>query len=388
MLRLLHTADVHLGARHTDLGERAAAQRERQFAAFQRTVQVALDQRVDLFLIAGDLFDSNTQPRRSVERAAGELRRLAQATIRTVILPGTHDVYDRSSVYRAHDIAALAGLDGSSDLLVVLSPDRPEVVHPALDAIVYGRCFATKRAPESPLAGLDAAADGRASWHIGLVHGALAIPGSTDRDDVVITQDEIAASGLDYLALGHWHSTYQGRAGRTQFAYSGAPEPVAVDQDRAGNVLVVTLDGDGDDRRVSVEEVRVGRTRFQRVDFDAGELSGQSELLERLRGLADTDLVLDVELRGIRHDELDLDADEIEAILAPDFMNVRVRDHSVAALSEGSLPPPDTIAGAFERDLMGQIAALEADGRAVEALELRDSLRTGRLLLAGREIAL
>ena len=34
MLRLIHTADVHLGARHDDLGDQAAAQRERQFAAF------------------------------------------------------------------------------------------------------------------------------------------------------------------------------------------------------------------------------------------------------------------------------------------------------------------------------------------------------------------
>ena len=84
MLRLLHTADVHLGARHADLGEAAAAQRERQFAAFQATVELALDEKVDLFLIAGDLFDSNTQPRRSVERVAAQLKRLALASIRTV----------------------------------------------------------------------------------------------------------------------------------------------------------------------------------------------------------------------------------------------------------------------------------------------------------------
>src|SRR6478672_12544394 len=100
MLRLLHTADIHLGARHSDLGEQAAAQRERQFAAFSRSVDLAIDERVDLFLIAGDLFDSNTQPRRSVERVAAELRRLVAAKIRTVIIPGTHDVYDRSSIYR------------------------------------------------------------------------------------------------------------------------------------------------------------------------------------------------------------------------------------------------------------------------------------------------
>ena len=74
MLRIIHTADVHLGARHDDMGEQAAAQRERQFAAFSRAVDLALVEKVDLFLIAGDLFDSNVQPRRSAERVAAELK--------------------------------------------------------------------------------------------------------------------------------------------------------------------------------------------------------------------------------------------------------------------------------------------------------------------------
>ena len=78
MLRIIHTADVHLGARHDDLGEQAAAQRERQFAAFKATVDLARAEKVDLFLIAGDLFDSNVQPRRSVERVTAELKRLAE----------------------------------------------------------------------------------------------------------------------------------------------------------------------------------------------------------------------------------------------------------------------------------------------------------------------
>src|SRR5918999_668355 len=101
MPRLLHMADVHLGARHHDLGEAAAQQRERQFAAFSRAIDLALSERVDLVLVAGDLFDSNAQPRRSVERVAGELKRLVAASIATVILPGTHDVYDAASIYRA-----------------------------------------------------------------------------------------------------------------------------------------------------------------------------------------------------------------------------------------------------------------------------------------------
>jgi DNA repair protein SbcD/Mre11 len=388
MLRLLHTADVHLGARHTDLGEQAAAQRERQFLAFQRSVDLALAEHVDLFLIAGDLFDSNTQPRRSVERVATELRRLAQAAVRTVIIPGTHDVYDRSSIYRANDLVALAGLPAATDLLVVLTPERPEVVLPAVDAIVYGRVFETKRAPQSPLAGFDASRDSRATWHIGMVHGALAIPGRTDGDDVVFTTDEIAASGLDYLALGHWHSAQSARAGAVQYAYSGAPEPVAVDQDRAGKVLLVSLDLVKGVRTVTVEERVVGRTQFEKLELHAAEVGSQPALIESLRSRANPDLVLDVRLTGVRPDELDLDLTEIELGLAPSFLRVRVRDVAVPALSEGSLPPPDTISGAFIRNVQARIGELEAAGEAEPAAELRDVLRLGRLLLSGQEVTL
>src|SRR5215212_5721610 len=58
MLRLLHTADVHLGARHADLGEHAAAQLQRHLAAFFVFNDPATTEKVDVVLIAGDLFDS------------------------------------------------------------------------------------------------------------------------------------------------------------------------------------------------------------------------------------------------------------------------------------------------------------------------------------------
>jgi len=388
MLRLLHTADVHLGARHADLGEHATALRERQFAAFVATVDLAIAENVDLMLVAGDLFDSNTQPKRSVERVATELKRLVKASIRTVIIPGTHDVYDRSSIYRVHDLKALAGSTPDDDYVTVLTPDRPDVHLASCDAVVHGRVFPTKRAPHSPLEGLDAEADERARWKIGLVHGSIAIPDRTAGDEVVVTKEEIAASGLHYLALGHWHSAQQGKAGSVSWAYSGAPEPVAVDQDRAGKVLLVRLDRAGSSTTVTVEERTVGRTRFERVEIDAATVTSQPALIERLGTSADPDLVLDVRLTGVRADELDLDLDEIEAALKPSFLRVRLRDASAAALTEGSLPPPDTIAGAFIRDVEGRIAELEAADRTDEAAELRDVLRLGRLLLGGHEVSL
>jgi DNA repair exonuclease SbcCD nuclease subunit len=391
MLRLLHTADVHLGARHDDLGEAAAAQRERQFAAFKATVDLAIAEKVDIFLIAGDLFDSNTQPRRSVERVAAELKRLGAARIRTVIIPGTHDCYDRSSIYRAYDLATLAGSTQDDDLVTVLTPTVSSVHLAACGAVVQATVFATKRAPHSPLRDLRVSAEPAADWHIGMVHGAIAIPEKTDRDEVVVTKEEIAATGLDYLALGHWHSAQQGKAGGTTYAYSGAPEPVAVNQDGAGKVLLVDLDEAAGVKKVTISERVVGKTKFDKLDIDASTIGTQAQLLKALASRADPDLVLEVRLTGVRPDELDVDSTEVEDQLKGSFMRIRVRDVAKAALTDGTLPSPDTIAGAFIRDVEARIAELEADPRdakVVEAAELRDVLRLGRLLLAGHEVTL
>jgi len=141
-------------------------------------------------------------------------------------------------------------------------------------------------------------------------------------------------------------------------------------------------------RSVTVEERTVGRTTFRRMDMDAAELPSQAAFIGRLIGEADPDLVLDVRLTGVRQDELDLDMDEVESALASSFLKVRVRDASVPALSTGPIPGPDTISGAFIRDLEARIADLEAAEDGEQAREMRDVLRLGRLLLSGQEVTL
>jgi len=387
MPRLLHMADVHLGARHDDLGSTAAAQRERQFAAFQRAVEMALAEKVDLVLICGDLFDSNSQPRRSVERAAAELGRLVKRHVPVVIIPGTHDCYDAASIYRVFDLAEMAGAPPESDLLTVLTDVRARIDFDQLGVTVVARVFAAKRAPESPVIALRemaaaAAQPGKGrNWTVGMVHGSLAVPGKVDQDEVIFTEKEVAQSGLDYLALGHWHSFREGRAGETTWAYAGSPEPVAVDQDGAGQVLLVEMTERGGRRHVTVEPRPVGRTRFRRLELDSAAVVAQPELESWLRELADPDLVLDVRLVGVRPEEFDVNVDELERQLQGAFLRLRIRDVSVAPLPERVIAPADTILGALTRDFRTRIDEHEASGDADRAAEAREGLRLGVLLL-------
>jgi hypothetical protein len=220
--------------------------------------------------------------------------------------------------------------------VTVLDPDHPDVHLRSLDVVVHGRCFPTKRAPSRRSSG---SMPRPTSGDV-----ARRTPPRGDRDR---RQDrrrrrrhhhaEIEASHLDYLALGHWHSTSKGKAGRTTYAYSGAPEPVALDQDRAGNVLLVTLDSTDGKKRVLVEERKVGR-RASSGSSSTPRRRLAAGLVKKLRERANPDLMLDVELIGVRPDELDVHVEEVESELADQFLKLRVRDKAVSPLPDGPSP--------------------------------------------------
>lgn len=384
MLRLLHMADVHLGARHPDLGEAASALRERQHAALRAAVDLAIAERVDAVLIAGDLFDANTAARRTVERAAAELARLAAERIRVVLIPGDHDPYTRASVYRAADLPSMA----RGAMVTVLAPGQPWVHLDTLDTVVVGPAdtsgSTTVAAPSAFALSGDDPRLPAAAWRIGLLHAAVGEgPGE-------LPEAAIGSSGLDFVALGHEHAAADGRVDGVAWAMAGSPEQVAADRDEPGTVNLVTLDVRGSAKSVTVERRVVGSSWHRELDVDASQLGSQAALVERLRAAADPELVLDVRIVGERPDELDLEPAAIEDALRGSYLCIRVEDASRPPLTPGTLPPPETVAGSFMRNVEAQIAELEAadteasDG---EAADLREVLRLGRRLLAGTEAA-
>ncbi len=358
MLRLLQTSDLHLGARAVDLGEAAATLRDRRFAAFERTLALAVSEQVNLVLIVGDLFDSNNVTRNLVGRVAKSLAGLATAGIKTVILPGDHDRLDPSSAYHAFDLAALAGTPGS---IIVLDP----AAGPAGDLTLTEldlRITARFPAPDLP--------DDR--WRVGLVHR----PGRP-RDD------EIAGAGVDYLAVGGPHEAASGTAADVAWGASGAPDLVNAGRDRAGEILIVRFDEQGDRRAVAVERRRVGTTRFEAISLDVGGFANDAALgaaiAARADGGAGADLILDVRLTGAWPDSLEADPDALEAGLRSRFLGLRVYSEASPVLTGAAAPSAETVAGAFVRDLEVRIATPVAGDPPAD--ELREALRLGRRLL-------
>ena len=87
MLKILHTADWHLGKRlqeYTRIAE--------QKLVLDEICQVADQEEVDLVLLAGDIFDAFNPSHESVELLYKTLRRLSKNGMRPVVaISGNHD---------------------------------------------------------------------------------------------------------------------------------------------------------------------------------------------------------------------------------------------------------------------------------------------------------
>ena len=212
-LRMLHTADIHLDSDGYGNAAEQAAHRERERLIFRRIVDCALSERVDLLLIAGDLFDHNRVADETVEFARRELDRLRSPV---VILPGNHDCLRSNAIYYRHDFTS-----GASHLHVIQRLDGESVDLPDLGALVWGRAMEEHEPGFSPLAGIPGR-DGR-RWCIAMGHGFFYDERQRPDRSSPIFAEEIRDAGWDYFALGHHHSRTDVSQGHVAAHYAGAP---------------------------------------------------------------------------------------------------------------------------------------------------------------------
>jgi DNA repair exonuclease SbcCD nuclease subunit len=334
-LRILHTADVHLGAPFRFLGPRGADHRRQLTATFSKVVDLAVTAQVDLFLVAGDLFDSPFPARGPVGEVLYQLERLESQGIWTVMVPGTHDRLEPGGVY---DDEAFASL---SRFHLFREREMTPLVLDGLDAVIYGRRTEEQRG--DALRGLRAAEG--AKWRLGLLHASVLVPGRVEKDELVVSRESIARSGLHYLALGHWHTAADFSSGGVVAWYCGSPEVLDMRGEGPGKALLVEL---REGEAAEVKPVVVGRRRFARKVVEGWEVGNPDVLFALLRREADVDLALEVVVKGLEGREWStLDWEDMEEELSPLFFHLRLRPEDVSPGEAASVYAENTVAGRF-----------------------------------------
>ena len=370
MIRLLHLADVHLGRPFQMLGAKGAAQRRALEAMLTRVVDLAIERRVHLVLVAGDLFDTPKPSAATLDAVGHELRRLEDARIRTAIVAGNHDAgEDGYSAGHVHLREASPG---------TLWVGREVEVHAFsdLDLTLIARS-AAPGASISPLSGWPARPAGR--FAVGLTHGSLYRAGVIEAAGVIHPQ-EIRDAGLDYLALGDWHSATEIVPAPTAAWYSGSPELLAFDQEGAGHILLVEIPSPG---RAEVTRYRVGRRRYRSLDLDL-TLMDDVALRRAIEDAADPDVICDAVLRGVIPVTRIVTARGLQDDLGERFFRLRITNRTQLWLDDERLAqiPEATVLGKFVRLMGTRIAGADGEQRAL----LEEALQVGVAVLRGGEV--
>jgi exonuclease SbcD len=262
-LRVLHTADVHLDSDGYGNPAQQAAHAARGRAVFRAIVDRALTDRVDLLLIAGDLFDHNRASDETIAFVRAELERLSQPV---VILPGNHDALCRNAIYDRHDFSA-----GASRVRVIRRLSGETIDFPELDAVVWGRAMEEHTPEFEPLAFVPTRDDRR--WCLAMAHGFYYTERQRPDRSSPIFADEVRDTGWDYVALGHQHVRTDVSQGRVAAHYAGAPASEWVDGHPEGIVLRIDFSVE-DEIRVEPRPLGDQGRSCETNMADAGAASG------------------------------------------------------------------------------------------------------------------
>lgn len=204
MIRFIHLADVHLGA-VPDRGCPWSREREEEiWETFRRMIASISKNPVDLLFIAGDLFH-----RQPLLRELKEVNYLFSTIPDTqvFVMAGNHDYLAQDSFYRTFQWEPNVVFYGSESPAVVKAK--------GLDAWVTGLSYEHREIREPLYDSLKP--EIQDGFHVLLAHGG-------DESHIPMDMTALAASGFDYIALGHIHKPRT--LMRDRMAYSGALEPI------------------------------------------------------------------------------------------------------------------------------------------------------------------
>ena len=265
MARIFHCADIHLDSPFSLVNPREAERRRTELrAAFTSALMFARQQKTELFFISGDLFDCDYVTRDTKDMLVSEFSKMPQC--RFFISPGNHDPYNEASPYKTIDFPKNVHIFGAKKECVCIDE---------LGVDIYGIGFTSPVFETSPIIGYTIKNKDRVN--ILVCHGDTTSPLSTNGP---ITKNEIAASGFDYIALGHIHKASGLLCeNNVYYAYPGCIEGRGFDETGYKGALY----GEIEKGKVILRTQIFSKRRYEIINIDIDGASSKTQALEVIR---------------------------------------------------------------------------------------------------------
>lgn len=362
MIRILHTADLHLDSPFAALSSsEAASRREGLRGVFRAMTSFARENKPDLFIIAGDLFDAEFVTRDTMDLIRSELSTIPDTAV--FITPGNHDPFSPGSVWERFEMP--------DNVCVFRDETIKRVSVPGKDIDVYGFAFTSPAMRKSPLVGQKAADPTKTN----------VLVAHTQIDDPLtpyapISRDQLAAFGADYAALGHVHNAdaLRGEAGRCAWAYCGCPEGRSFDECGRKYALDVTVEKTAGVAKVALSEHHFSSRRFEKADVDVTGAAGSADVRDAVKSALDGagfDKNVALRLRLVGQTSRPVTFEGLSDALG--VGSLEIRDETLAILNAG-LETDRTLRGEFYRAIKPRLESADEREREVAMRALKYAL--------------
>ena len=194
--RFLHAADIHLDSPLRGLagqeGNAVARVRTATREALETLVGMAIEEKVDFLIIAGDLYDGDWRDYKTGLFFAAQMGRLNKEGIPVYLLHGNHDA--ESQITRRLDLPGNVFVFGARKP-ETFALDEPKVA-------LHGQSFRQRDVADNLVLAYPAPVPG--TFNIGVLHTGLGGMGG-HRNYAPCAIEDLANKGYDYWALGHVH---------------------------------------------------------------------------------------------------------------------------------------------------------------------------------------
>ncbi len=308
-VKIIHTGDLHLGMTFKSLGEKSKLHRRDCQDVFSNIIDLTITEKADALLIAGDLFDKSNPSKSIVSFVIGELKRLKEGNIPVFIITGNHDPYKKDSLWFSYKFPSNVFIFDSNNL-------EPKAIG---NLEIYGLAYINDT--KEPLKGFSAKKSDR--FKIGLIHGSTT---NIKEDDPEynyrpITKTQINNSGLNYIALGHFHDLLDLKT-KVKCFYSGSPEGLNFKNKPDSGVLIVSYKRG----EVSVKHHKTAIREFHNIEIDCTKMDNDSEIRKTLQKNKDENKILRLILRGSPSLDFHLDKELLEEEFSSDYFYLKIDD--------------------------------------------------------------
>jgi len=272
MIRFLHAADLHLDSPLKGLSRYEGApvetlQRSLR-GALENLVATAIEERVSLVLLAGDIYDGDCRDYNTLLFFCQQMQKLAAAGIRVVVISGNHDA--------ANAMTCKLRLDQ----ITRLPNDRAATVEfPEIGVAVHGQGFANRDVRDNLACAYPAAV--RGLFNIGLLHTCATGGDGAHEAYAPCSLNDLRAKGYDYWALGHIHKRAMlSRADEPPITFSGNIQGRDIGETGPKGCLIVEVD---DAHRVTARFRPLDVIRWQHVEVDVCRAKSFDDALSAVR---------------------------------------------------------------------------------------------------------